>query len=140
MYVRSDAQALYGHLMASVMPDDRITELSARSSNEDMHGIKLRAPEWMVRAKRRAYLFLTSDRIHVWWDKKCLKQGEDWEEGFVNGLFSSTIFMPILSAAAVAPFDGLTSSSDCDNLLLELRLALELKVSCQSASRVHMLS
>jgi hypothetical protein len=40
---------------------------------------------------------------------------------------SSDVFVPVLSKAALAPFAQLTSSSACDNVLLEQQLALELQ-------------
>jgi hypothetical protein len=54
--------------------------------------------------------------------------------GFCNGLAKSCIFLPILSRGAIndvnnsrSNFTALTASSNCDNVLLEHRLALELQ-------------
>lgn len=63
--------------------------------------------------------------VDVWWDAKCLKSGQPWEEGFADGLFTSNVFVPVISAAALAPFSGLVAASCCDNVLLEYLLALE---------------
>ena len=52
---------------------------------------------------------------------------QPWEEGFADGLLGSAVFVPILSKMALAPFEVLTPSSHCDNVLLEHRMALELK-------------
>jgi ankyrin repeat protein/serine/threonine protein kinase len=68
----------------------------------------------------------------VWWDKTCLLHGEVWNSGFCQGLMSCKVFVPVISRAA------LFGSRDCrkygnkadaavDNVLLEYRLALELK-------------
>jgi serine/threonine protein kinase len=80
------------------------------------------------------YNKLTAMGLKVWWDKKCLELGEPWEIGFCDGLISSRVFMPILSREAVnhptksnQSFGALTSSSSCDNVLLEHWLALEFR-------------
>lgn len=63
--------------------------------------------------------------LSVWWDKKCLKPGQPWEDGFADGLFGSKILIPVLSKGALANFSSLTADSSCDNVLLEHALALE---------------
>ena len=65
--------------------------------------------------------------LRVWWDQKCLKPGQKWEEGFADGLFSSRVFVPILSKSALARFATLEADSRCDNVLLEHVLALALR-------------
>jgi len=72
------------------------------------------------------YEELTKRGVKVWWDAKCLQDGENWEEGFCRGLVNSAVFVPILSKKALANFETLTKTSKCDNVLLEYRLALEL--------------
>ena len=73
------------------------------------------------------YEMLTEKGLRVWWDKKCLQPGVDWEEGFCEGLIKSKAFVALLSRAGLQNFEGLTDSSFCDNVLLEYRLALELQ-------------
>ena len=80
------------------------------------------------------YNKLTDAGIKVWWDNKCLRDGEDWENGFCEGLVKSAIFVPLLSRRAIndgsnerANFTKLTAASPCDNVLLEYLLALNLK-------------
>jgi hypothetical protein len=83
------------------------------------------------------YNKLTAAGVTVWWDRKGLDVGEDWEEGFVDALASSTIFLCLLSKNALFGcrkggahchrIDTLTPDSPCDNVLLEWRMALELK-------------
>lgn len=73
------------------------------------------------------YNRLTAQGIRVWWDKKCLLPGEDWEDGFCDGLVKSRIFVCLLSREAIKNFSSLESTSRVDNVLLEHVLALELK-------------
>ena len=80
------------------------------------------------------YEMLTEKGLRVWWDKKCLQPGVDWEEGFCEGLIKSRAFVALLSRAGMKNevdvrhnFERLTESSPCDNVLLEYRLALELQ-------------
>ena len=72
------------------------------------------------------YEMLTEKGLRVWWDKKCLQSGVDWEEGFCEGLIKSRAFVALLSRTGLQNFESLTESSRCDNVLLEYRLALEL--------------
>ena len=75
------------------------------------------------------YDMLTEKGLKVWWDKKCLQPGADWEEGFCEGLINSRAFVALLSRGGLQNFEHLTESSRCDNVLLEYRLALELQSS-----------
>jgi hypothetical protein len=83
------------------------------------------------------YDTLTSAGLKVWWDKKSLEPGIPWEVGFTDGLLKSRIFLPVFSRDAInhsslnsQNFSSLHADSDCDNFLLELRLALEFKARC----------
>eukprot|EP01041_Mallomonas_annulata_P014762 gene14762-biopygen7665 len=80
------------------------------------------------------YDALTAKGLKVWWDKKCLLPGKDWEEGFCNGLVNSETFVCLLSRNAIKHsskdwqnFEKLQRTSPCDNVLLEWHLALELR-------------
>ncbi len=80
------------------------------------------------------YNRLTQEGYRVWWDAKCLEPGQDWKEGFCEGIVNSKTFMCLLSKEAInhptkewQNFFKLTKSSKCDNVFLEHRLALELK-------------
>eukprot|EP00597_Dinobryon_sp_UTEXLB2267_P002894 CAMPEP_0170058004 /NCGR_PEP_ID=MMETSP0019_2-20121128/787_1 /TAXON_ID=98059 /ORGANISM="Dinobryon sp., Strain UTEXLB2267" /LENGTH=1211 /DNA_ID=CAMNT_0010262831 /DNA_START=1869 /DNA_END=5504 /DNA_ORIENTATION=- len=80
------------------------------------------------------YETLTQKGLKVWWDKTCLLPGVPWEVGFTDGLLKSRIFLPIFSRGAInSPtersqnFNVLGADSECDSLLLEMRLALELQ-------------
>lgn len=79
------------------------------------------------------YNMLTDEGLKVFWDKKCLKSGEDWKQGFCEGLIRSQHFVCILSKLAInhpeKPWNNfwkLDETSACDNVYLEHRLALEL--------------
>lgn len=73
------------------------------------------------------YNMLRSAGLRVWWDKECLKPGEPWDVGFCVGLMKSKAFLPVISREAIGSFTSLDSSSQCDHLLLEFVLALELR-------------
>ena len=75
----------------------------------------------------RLYDKLQARGVDVWWDVRCLTPGQPWEEGFANGLAGSDVFVPVLSKAALKRYEELTPESECDNVLLEHQLALELK-------------
>ena len=63
-------------------------------------------------------------QLRVWYDKKSLLWGQRWEQGFVDGLRSSLVVVPVLSRDGLAPFAALRSDSRCDNVLLEHRIVL----------------
>lgn len=73
----------------------------------------------------RLYHVLLKRGLSVFWDRECLKNGQDWEQGFVAGLFSAKVFVPVLSKQALLPYTELREDSRADNLLLEQLLALE---------------
>ncbi len=76
---------------------------------------------------------LTARGLRVFWDKKCLLDGQPWREGFFNGLVQSRAFLPIASRGALKATGGgggnweaLTADMRAvDNVLLEWRAALE---------------
>jgi serine/threonine protein kinase len=80
------------------------------------------------------YSVLKERGYRVFWDKLELHKGREWEKEFCEGLVCSHVFVPLLSQAAIknltnerANFEALREESACDNVLLEHRLALELK-------------
>ena len=82
----------------------------------------------------KLYNSLTAQGFKVYWDKNCLEPGVDWEQGFCEGLVSSRAFVPLLSRDAInhaekawQNFSQLTADSNCDNVFLEHRLAVELQ-------------
>jgi hypothetical protein len=68
----------------------------------------------------------TRHGLKVFWDKKCLKLGQRWEEGFVTGLHNSLCVVAVVSPAALKDWELLVEGSKCDNVLLEHTLALQL--------------
>ena len=75
----------------------------------------------------RLYDILTEKGVKVWWDKRCLRPAQKWEDGFVDGMLSSVVIVPVLSARLLHGFEKLTPCphARCDNVLLEHVLALE---------------
>jgi serine/threonine protein kinase len=80
------------------------------------------------------YNMLRNLELRVWLDKECLLPGQPWEDGFCDGLINSSCFVCLLSRNAInnptktwQNFEHLEASSRCDNVLLEWRLALELR-------------
>ena len=47
---------------------------------------------------------LRAKGVDVWWDKISLPPGKRWEEGFADGLASSSIFVPFLSKVGGCTF------------------------------------
>jgi serine/threonine protein kinase len=77
----------------------------------------------------RLYHLLTAKGLKVWWDRVALQPGVPWEEGFCEGLMKCKSFVPLLSRAAVKGFQDLNEHSRCDNVLLEFRMAQELRAA-----------
>ena len=83
----------------------------------------------------KLYHLLIAKGLTVWWDAKCLLKGEDWEQGFCEGLVNSRTFVPLWSRSAInhptiawQNFSHLTIDQPrCDNVFLEHRLAIELQ-------------
>jgi len=80
------------------------------------------------------YEALTAKGLEVWWDRKCLLAGQNWESGFCRGLVCSATFVALISRGAVNNesndrnnFEKLQPDSSCDNVLLEWLLALDLQ-------------
>ena len=76
---------------------------------------------------RILYESLTKDGWKVWWDKVCLKPGENWERGFCEGLTNCRNLICVMSRNSLINFAALKPDSRQDNVLLEYRLALELQ-------------
>ena len=80
-----------------------------------------------LESTKRLYHELLEQGVRVWWDKECLEKGKQWEDSFCSGLVRSRVFLPIISEGSVKGMKSLKQDSPCDNVLLELRLALELR-------------
>jgi hypothetical protein len=46
----------------------------------------------------------TGTALFVFWDKQCLNYGQDWEEGFLNGLKNSQQIVLLISKTALFLF------------------------------------
>ena len=55
----------------------------------------------------------------------CLEDGQQWSNGFMDGLARSWVFLPIISDAAIRPMVGIDERTSPDNVLLEWLGALE---------------
>ena len=79
------------------------------------------------------YEHLTVLGFKIWLDQKCLEPGEEWRDNFFSGMISSHCFICLMSRAGIdhpivdkQNFSRLQSDSECDKILLEYILALEL--------------
>ena len=74
----------------------------------------------------KCYLYLKSEGYKPYLDKKCLVNGQDWKEGFLNGLRNSSFFVPLISSPGLAPARDDTKDHSYDNVLIEYQLALHI--------------
>ena len=72
----------------------------------------------------KLYLYLKTKGINAFLDKKCLKAGEPWKEGFLSGLSRCRTFLCLISSAALANVRDKTKDHALDNVLLEYETAL----------------
>ncbi|ORY42842.1 hypothetical protein BCR33DRAFT_283265 [Rhizoclosmatium globosum] len=63
-----------------------------------------------------------SRQVKVYWDKECLKKGQDWRDGFVQGLKNSRCVLMIMSPGAAERMK--VSDVKGDNVLLEWETAI----------------
>ena len=59
-------------------------------------------------------------------DKTCLKSGEKWERGFAQCICNCNLVLPVISSKNICKNEKLNENSDCDNVLFEYILALDL--------------
>ena len=67
----------------------------------------------------KVYLYLQTMGIHAFLDKKCLKDGQPWKEGFLAGLSSSRKFLCLISSSALANVRNFALDHAYDIVLLE---------------------
>ena len=72
----------------------------------------------------KLYLYLKTKGINAFLDKKCLRAGEPWKEGFLSGLSRSRVFLCLISSPALANVRDKTKNHEGDNVLLEYETAL----------------
>eukprot|EP01038_Epipyxis_sp_PR26KG_P013759 gene13759-18452_t len=65
--------------------------------------------------------------IYAFWDKACLKNGEDWKIGFLRGIHCSHKFLALMSRAGLEKDRDPYQDHTKDNVLLEYEIALKLK-------------
>lgn len=77
----------------------------------------------------RLYHLLTARGLKIWWDRVSLQPGVPWEEAFCEGMMKCRSFIPLLSRSALKSFENLNEQSNNDNVLLEYRMAQELRAA-----------
>lgn len=77
----------------------------------------------------KVYLYLKAEGVHAFLDKKCLKDGEKWKEGFLTGLRGSKYFLALISSSALARVRDPVQDHTYDNVLLEYETALKVLVT-----------
>lgn len=70
------------------------------------------------------YLYLKTEGVHAYLDKKCLKDAMKWKEGFLTGLTSSKCFVALISRAGLTQVRNFATDHTYDNVLLEYETAL----------------
>jgi len=73
------------------------------------------------------YLELKTQGINAFLDKKCLKDGEDWKQGFLRGLRNSRQFVALISSDALSQVRNFEVDHSYDNVLIEYQAALKIK-------------
>ena len=77
--------------------------------------------------KKLSSIRLNGQRLMIYLDKVRLLDGQRFDVGFVQGLASSSVFCPLISANCLAGFLDITATNDKEDfVLLEWIMALEL--------------
>jgi hypothetical protein len=74
------------------------------------------------------YFALISQGLDVFLDTVAIKQGDDWVEGFLRGLYNSRLFVPMISSQGLEKARIVEDHTE-DNLLLEFQTALRHDIS-----------
>lgn len=82
----------------------------------------------------KLYLYLKTKGIHAFLDKKCLKNGEKWKDGFLTGLKNSKCFVAVISRRALDRVRDESDNHTWDNVLLEYETALAVRFPLHSLS------
>ena len=75
----------------------------------------------------KVYWLLKAHGFHPFLDSECLKNGEDWKQGFLTGLKSSRVFVAFISHRALEGPRSFDRDHRQDNVLLEYEMALRVK-------------
>ena len=83
------------------------------------------------------YRKLKQEGVRVYLDKFCLEDGKSFEEGFMNGLSKSSVYVLLFSLNGMRQFEKLKQEQlEPDNVLLEMRMARELQTRRREQFRV----
>lgn len=77
----------------------------------------------------KLYLYLRTKSIYAFLDKKCLKNGEKWKDGFLTGLKNSKCFLALISRNGLERVRDESADHTWDNVLLEYETALNVSIS-----------
>ena len=65
----------------------------------------------------------TGQKMRVYLDHTRLEDGQRWDQGFMEGLSKSWVFVPVVSVGSVSPMTTISKVEDwCDNVLLGMIL------------------
>jgi len=74
----------------------------------------------------KLFLYLKLAGVHAFLDKKCLKNGQKWKEGFLNGLKRSNYFVAVISKSGLSKVRDPAQDHSGDNVLLEYETAINI--------------
>jgi hypothetical protein len=74
----------------------------------------------------KLYLMLRLKNVHPFLDRKCLRDGEPWKDGFLRALQCSRTFVAVMSSAALARPRQRHRDHSNDNVLIEYETALRI--------------
>jgi len=74
---------------------------------------------WHLASQKSQY----SRDLFVFWDKMCLNDGQDWEEGFLHGITNSTVIILLISNKVIEGICAKATQGQ-DNVLVEYECAL----------------
>ncbi|ORY23910.1 TPR-like protein [Rhizoclosmatium globosum] len=88
--------------------------------------------KWLASLIERVGRRRCNKDIRVFLDSNCLNKGEDWEQGFLNGLRNSKLIIYLISAASLETLIEKTNANKVDNVLLEIETGLKMKAADQA--------
>ncbi len=74
----------------------------------------------------RLHEALTQSGLRVFWDERELEAGYGWLPGFLSGLRSSRLFVPLISSGGLAKMSDRSEDHSEDFFLLELETAVDI--------------
>ncbi|KAJ3289026.1 hypothetical protein HDU79_004403, partial [Rhizoclosmatium sp. JEL0117] len=88
--------------------------------------------KWLASLIERVGCRRYNQNIRVFLDSNCLNKGEDWDQGFLNGLRNSKLIVYLISEASLETLIEKTESNKADNVLLEIEVGLKMKAGGQA--------